>query len=89
MTRRRNRKITIEVPSTPTVADQFKAALGWRPSTTPFHTSANRECGSCHAIKPGGEFDVPVTPGRPDLNLCRECSASRPPSGIERAQRLS
>jgi hypothetical protein len=56
-----------------TLADYFKAALGWKPSQRPFHTSANRECGSCHAIKTGSELDVPVTPGRPDPNLCREC----------------
>ena len=55
------------------LADYFKAALGWKPSQRPFHTSANRECGNRHAIKPGSEFDVPVTPGRPDLNLCRKC----------------
>jgi len=59
-----------------TVADHLKAALGWRPSERPFHTTANRECGSCHAIKPGSEFDVPITPGRPDLNLCRECASA-------------
>jgi hypothetical protein len=57
-----------------TLADHFKAALGWKPSQRPFHTSANRECGSCHTIKPGSEFDVPVTPGRPDLNLCLGCA---------------
>ena len=75
MTRRRHRKIIVEPAPTPTMADHFKGALGWKPSQRPFHTSANRECGGCHAIKPGSEFDVPVTPGRPDLDLCRECSA--------------
>ena len=55
-------------------ADHFKAAFGWKPSLKPFHTTAKRECGGCHEIKPGSGFDVPVTPGRPDLNTCRECS---------------
>ncbi|MFZ3345271.1 hypothetical protein, partial [Mycobacterium sp.] len=60
---------------TMSMADMFKARLGWKPSQgQPFHTSANRECGDCRAIKPGSEFDTPVTPGRPDLNICRECS---------------
>jgi hypothetical protein len=27
----------------------------------PFHTTAQRECGGCKAVKPGSEFDVPVT----------------------------
>jgi hypothetical protein len=36
-----------------TLADHHKAALGWKPSQRPLHTSANRECGSCHAIKLG------------------------------------
>jgi hypothetical protein len=56
-----------------TMADHFTAALGWLPSRQRFHTTANRECGSCHAIKPRSEFDVPIKPGRPDLNSCREC----------------
>ena len=59
-----------------TLADHFKAALGWKPSQRPFFTSANRQCGSCMEILPGHMFDVPVTPGRPDLNTCQECSAS-------------
>jgi hypothetical protein len=57
-----------------TVANYFKARLGWKPSMEPFHPTANRECGSCHDIKPGSEFDVPMTPGCPWLNVCRECS---------------
>jgi hypothetical protein len=57
-----------------TMADHFKAALGWKPSQRPFHTSANRQCGECRDIKPGSEFDVPITPGCPWLNVCRECS---------------
>jgi hypothetical protein len=60
-------------PPTRTVADQFKTALGWKPSMEPFHTTANRECGSCYEIKPGSEFDVPITPGCLWLNLCRGC----------------
>lgn len=65
----------------PTVADYFKEALGWEPSQRPFHTSAKRECRGCHVIKPGSAFDVPITPGRPDRNLCRECEAVRLPTG--------
>jgi hypothetical protein len=57
-----------------TMSEIFKARLGWKPSQQPFHTTARRECGSCKAVKPGNEFDAPVTPGRPDLNTCRECS---------------
>ena len=56
-----------------TLADHFKAALGWKPSQRPFHTSANRQCGGCKRALPGDQFDVLVTPGRPDLHLCREC----------------
>jgi hypothetical protein len=56
-------------------SDYVRHALGWTPSTRPFHTTANRECGGCHAIKPGDEFAVPITPNRPDLNRCRECVA--------------
>jgi hypothetical protein len=73
MTIRRNRKPIVEQVPTVTAADRFKARLGWRPSLLPFHTSANRECGGCHVVKRGAEFDVPITPGRPDLNTCREC----------------
>jgi len=47
--------------------------LGWKPSNRPFYTTAHRECGDCRDIKPGTEFDVPITPGRPDLNVCRDC----------------
>lgn len=56
-----------------TIADYFQARSGWKPSTRPFHTTANRQCGSCGDIKPGSAFDVPITPGRQDLNLCRAC----------------
>lgn len=58
----------------PRAADHFKAKLGWKPSGQPFHTTAKRECGGCHIIKPGNEFEVPIT-DRPDLNMCRECQA--------------
>ena len=58
-----------------TVADYFKDRLDWKPSDRPFHTTANRQCGGCRAVKPGGEFDVPVTPGHPELNVCRGCAA--------------
>jgi|GEM_PF-3062711 hypothetical protein len=64
----------VEHQPTKTVADYFKDRLGWKPSQRPFHTTANRECGGCGAVKPGSEFGVPVTPGRPELNTCRECS---------------
>jgi hypothetical protein len=74
-TRRRKPKPSAEAAPSPTVADYFRAALGWKPAASqPFHTTANRECGSCRTIKPGSEFEVPVTPGRPDLDLCRGCS---------------
>jgi hypothetical protein len=56
------------------MADIFKARLGWNPSQEPFHTSAKRQGGDCRAIKSGSEFDAPVTSGRPELNTCRECS---------------
>lgn len=75
MTVRRNRKQEPEPPAV-SMADMFKARLGWKPSQPqPFHTAARRECGGCNAVKPGSEFDVRVTPGRPDLNICRECPA--------------
>jgi hypothetical protein len=61
-------------PAGPTISDWFKATLGWREPAEPFHTNADRECGGCRSIKPGAAFDVPVTPGRPDLNLCRDCA---------------
>jgi hypothetical protein len=57
------------------LADTLLKRLGCRLPVGPaFHTAANRECGLCRVIKPGAEFDVPVTPGRPDLNLCRGCA---------------
>jgi hypothetical protein len=62
-----------QLPRAKTMADHFKAVLGWKPSTTPFRTTANRECGSCRQIKPGSEFDCPVTPGCPWLNTCASC----------------
>ena len=80
MTVRRNRKIIVEPVPTTTVADHFKALFGWKPSVQPFHTTANRECGNCHAVKPGSGFDVLVTPSRPDLNLCRGCSQPTTPA---------
>jgi hypothetical protein len=61
-----------------TAGDHFveylKEQFNWKPSRTPFHTTAKRGCGRCGAVKPGSEFDVPVTPARPDLNVCRKCS---------------
>jgi hypothetical protein len=71
---RNSRKPKPEKLPTMSLADYLKSALGWKPSQRPFHTSANRQCGDCGYIKPGSEFDVPITPGRPDLNVCRECS---------------
>jgi hypothetical protein len=79
---RRAKTSSVDLTPVVTAADRLMAALGWKPSLRVFHTSANRECGSCHLIKPGSEFDVPVTPGRPDLNLCRECSAWYPSLGV-------
>jgi hypothetical protein len=71
-----NTKPKPKEPPTMSMADYFKARLGWKePSQQTFHTSANRQCGGCKAVKPGSEFDVPITPGRPYLNICRECSA--------------
>lgn len=61
-------------PRPQTISDHFKAKLGWKPSMEPFYTTANRECGGCHEIKPGSEFDGPIYPGCPWLNVCRECS---------------
>ena len=70
-TKRYKRKVE-SIPSQ-SIADAYRERLGRKPSTTPFHTTANRECGTCRVIKPGSEFDVPITPGRPDLNSCRAC----------------
>ncbi|SLC16767.1 Uncharacterised protein [Mycobacteroides abscessus subsp. abscessus] len=59
------------------MAEQFKRDLGWydRPvNNEPFHTTANRQCGTCYQIKPGAEFNGPVYPNRPDLNTCGRCS---------------
>jgi hypothetical protein len=55
------------------IVEMFQGRFGWRPSTVPFHTTAKRECGSCQGIKPGSAFDLPLTRGEPDLNLCRGC----------------
>jgi len=63
-----------EPPPAATVADRFKELFGWKPDRRPFHTAADRQCGRCGEIKPGGDFDVPITPGRPDLNTCRRCT---------------
>jgi hypothetical protein len=73
---KRHRSAT-PAPSTKTVGDfvikHFMAKFNVKPSNTSFHTTARRECGRCKVIKPGAEFDVPVTPNQPDLNQCREC----------------
>ncbi|KLI04079.1 MULTISPECIES: hypothetical protein [Mycolicibacterium] len=55
------------------LVEKLKERFGWRPSTRPFHTTAKRECGGCRRVLTGDRFDVPVTPGRPDLNKCKEC----------------
>jgi hypothetical protein len=73
-TRRRSGKKKPE--PTISISDILKAKLGWTASQQTFHTTARGECGGCHEIKPGSEFDGPVTPGRPELNICRECPAS-------------
>jgi hypothetical protein len=57
-----------------TVAEHFGTLLGWKQPVAVFHTTAFRECGRCFVVKPGSDFDVPVTPGRPDLGVCRGCS---------------
>jgi hypothetical protein len=74
-TRFRNRPAAEELVPTVTIADIFKQKLGWKPSGRSFHTTADRQCGGCLEVLPGNGFDVPVTPGRPDLNTCRDCSA--------------
>lgn len=73
--RRRNSRKPMEAEQPPVrnAVDRFKELIGWKPSARPFRTAANRQCGQCRDIKPGAEFDVPVAPGRPDLNLCRDC----------------
>jgi len=68
-TRRRKRT----APKT-TIVEFYMARLGFRPSTAVFHTTAKRECGGCRRVLPGDDFDVPVTPNRPDLNGCRRCT---------------
>jgi hypothetical protein len=73
MTKTKRRRTATATAPRATVAEFFMARLGWKPSTGVFHTTAKRECGSCRVIKPGTAFAVPVTPGRPDLNKCREC----------------
>jgi hypothetical protein len=73
MTHKRNRKTKpVEQAPAPTVADHFKALFGWKPSQRTFNTTAKRECGGCLRVLPGDHFNVPVTPGRPDLNRCKE-----------------
>jgi hypothetical protein len=73
---KRHRSAT-PAPSTKTMGDflieHFMAKFNLKPSATPFHTTAQRKCGRCKAIKPGAEFDVPVAPNRPDLNVCGKC----------------
>lgn len=59
------------------MAEKFKRALGWYDRTAlsePFHTTADRQCGTCCQIRPGTEFNGPVYPNRPDLNTCNRCS---------------
>lgn len=63
------------------IADYFRHRLGWRPSRRPFVTTADRLCGSCHVVKRGGEFNVLITPGRPDLDTCTTCQ----PTGVVEA----
>jgi hypothetical protein len=74
VTVRRSRKHEPELP-TISMSDIFKQRLGWKKPSNPqpFYTSADRQCGDCRVIKAGSEFDVPITPGRPDLNTCRQC----------------
>ncbi len=51
-------------------------ALGHVPSKKPFVTAADRECAGCGAVKPGCEFNGPVYPGQPQLNVCAVCEDS-------------
>lgn len=55
------------------LASCMALALGHQPSTKPFYTTADRECGGCHKVKPGASFAGPVYPGQPQRNLCRDC----------------
>lgn len=70
----KRRESTKSVAAGPTTADYFKSVLGFKPSNRPFHTAAKRQCGGCRKILPGSEFGVAITPGRPELNVCRECA---------------
>ena len=71
-TRRKRAAAAVAAP-TATIAEFFAARFGWKQSTAVFHTTAKRECGGCRLILPGDHFNVLVTPGRPDLNKCKEC----------------
>lgn len=69
-TRRHRRKPKAE--PTQSMSDYYKAQLGWvPPEPRPFLTSANVMCGKCSQIKPGCDFEQPITPGQG----CRACSA--------------
>ncbi len=69
-TRRRTRKREPDQP-TKTVADMFKARLGYQ------NTAENRRCVRCFQMLPDASFDVPFTPAEPLINICRGCT-SRP-----------
>ncbi len=70
-TTRRYRREAKAEPSQ-SVADWYKAQLGYIPSTRPFTTTANVKCGRCLEIKSGCEFEQPLIPGR--MCVCASCS---------------
>ena len=62
-----------------TLADYFKAALGWKPSQRPFHTSANRECGNVTPSSPVANSTYPShRAGR--TSTCAGSAARSPPT---------
>jgi hypothetical protein len=69
-TRRRRLTAPIQAP-TRTIADMFKARLGYQ------NTADNRRCVRCFEMLPDAAFDVPFTPAQPLTNICRGC-VSRP-----------
>jgi hypothetical protein len=69
-TRRRRRSIEA-APPTKTVADMFKARLGYQ------NSAQHRRCVRCLEMLPDSDFDVPFTPADTTVNICRGCK-SRP-----------
>lgn len=79
----RSRKAEEAAPAGLTIADMFRQRFGWsQPARKPFHTSANRQCSRCRTVKPGADFDCPVTPVMGDaattnVNQCRDCEMNQ------------